>query len=1440
MLRRATSSAAKRQRPQIRHENSALGEGAGVTEGPIVVPGHNTFPAGGSAPPAVAPEGTSGEGGASVVHHGGAGAATTGGGAGVAGHAARVPLTVSADAASASSGHPPPGRVPPTRELPQTPRVSAGTDADAHGSWEFADGVRSAGVGEAAYFGASNGGAAAAAHPVSSPPSQPHSPARAAAPPHAVQFALHATPPGRPTRRSMEWGGEAGGEAQTAPMGGRQADARAEQPPAAGGYYAARIPAAGGSPRDESAPAAHPALTTVAGGRQRFHAHPAQAADTRASVVVGSLTQEQEPAALDSVISALTAAGRRQQTQRILRGAEGGRHGAGSGEGRREAPQTMHPRPGHPVDAYVDARDQAKFRDLNAVLRKLEYEWGFLLDDSFSPAALSLALLPGGTLRSELSEFTSLTSLIERSLQGTLDDHYDSFATAITVNHGVTSALGQSQEHIGAVREKLQGARDALGAKRQDLVQSWHRLQNVKEAMRVLALLEQLRSVPDELESLMSEKQFLRATQLLMRSLRLIQRDDLAEVGATADLRAYLRSQEHTLLEILIEELHHHLYLKSQYCDARWRPYRPGQEALPDVVSGAEYSAAPEVESSADAGPAKLARFLAHLRGRIAYAAPADQGADALLDDDARDGADAGAPPTASPEADSFLYMEMLLESLAQLGKIGYALEMVVQRLPFELHQLVDATIDEVDLRHDPHRHGGDAPRTDTRADSVFFASSSTLSRSFIESGGIRRSFSLMSGAQLAETRAAHFSATEFSALQRDMETMRDFFWTLFSKLDAVLQGHRVVQEVASMVFSRADLREGGTSAAGVTSLARGTNAADRADRAAADVGVASLGQVWNAMQSEVRSLLHDYLSEQTEAAASAKAVAPPLNDLLRTPRFERERAQPIFRMADAQPPRSAGAVRESEDTVTAALRMFVPGLVVPEAHATAYLQPGHMLHADETHLGAGHRLLVRPLPFIVAGLFGPALAFVARVQQVLPQDAAGEARGFGSFLDEFVQDRFLPVLEDKVQELVAKTTSATDAFSTQPLHRSPAQRPLVKSAAQMVALIDSLYGMLTTSPFHRESYARLILLALVEYYQRCNQRFRQLVCEDDDAHSPPTVLAAVWAQSPELHRCLHDALDADAASAHAAELRRTEARLERQAAEQLPQPLRRAQLLTSRRKHTALASLQYSVQWILAHLAQVSVSTNGGRTLPRESADLDLPLRADLAARYEEIPSMFRRLAEVILMTLRVELHLKTLYYLDLAVTEVSGTYLADAHSLEPDSHVVDLNAELSACQEIYKETLLPEHQSFLFDGLDVLMDAVLTAGVMRVRAVNRHGVTKMIRNILSLQQNLKNIVAAPGSISLEGSKHVWEMVSRAPEQWISTIGHVRLPLTFDEYKAVLDLCLGVAHSGAPDGGSTAPFALIPHAGTTSAHVSQQTYNEYLIELHAAVGSGA
>ena len=79
------------------------------------------------------------------------------------------------------------------------------------------------------------------------------------------------------------------------------------------------------------------------------------------------------------------------------------------------------------------------------------------------------------------------------------------------------------------------------------------------------------------------------------------------------------------------------------------------------------------------------------------------------------------------------------------------------------------------------------------------------------------------------------------------------------------------------------------------------------------------------------------------------------------------------------------------------------------------------------------------------------------------------------------------------------------------------------KASTHLMALINSLCVMLRSSPFHRENYSRLILGVVIQFYQRCSDRFQALTTTpagdgDQEVH---VALAAQWAQRSELQNCL-------------------------------------------------------------------------------------------------------------------------------------------------------------------------------------------------------------------------------------------------------------------------------------------------------------------------------
>ncbi|SJX62766.1 related to SEC8-protein transport protein [Sporisorium reilianum f. sp. reilianum] len=1300
---------------------------------------------------------------------------------------------------------------------------------------------------------------------------------------------------------------------------------------------------------------------------------------------LGSLTESNQPAALDSVLSALTSAGRKRQAARIMRGTSAEEESRRRRNEKKISETSQQLR--KPLTSYVDRNDPRAFQSINAVLRKVEAEWPFVANDHFNSVALALSMLDGSSLGASRFEFDQVKQLIETALQGTVDDHYESFATAITTHNSVLQSLTTAQTSVSGARRRLRDSREALGAKRADLVQMWQRSQAVKEALRLLDLVEHLKSVPDRLESLMAEKRFLESVNLLVRSLKTIDKPEVVEVGATNDLRAYLKGQEQAMLEILIEELHNHLYLKSYFCDDRWKGYTAGQDELPVVKFGSDYAditstteaGAPQLADSAQTSagssePLQLTRFLQSLRSRPTFdpnlasdipesalmtstksfsaltgelrsGSGANGAAFSAMDGGlhadlgGRPGGRYGAEFDQNPEADSFLYIEMLLESLSRLGKLGTALDIVSQRLAMEIHQLVDATIDEVDARNEPLRRFSVA----LRPESVLLASSSALARSFTES--MRTSRSSFNISTRPASTMLRISAGETLALQRDGETMRDLFWTLFSKLDAVLQGHRVVYEVAGMIASRAGFKD------------------ETASKKLSGVG--ALLQVWKPIQQEVRTLLHDYLMDD-EGANSARNAVISVNDVLRDHRFGRDRSKQLFKLPDAGVKRGVGKrevgpLQRHQAAVTQALKASVPGLVssIDGGGGLGGARPGNQIivassaaaaaavssstanaaisttggnggagrggRGVESFSGAGHRLLVKPDAFNVSVLFQPALAFVERVAAVMPSEAAGEtSRGFSAFLEEFVQDVFLPQLEDKVQTLFAGATSHSDSFAEDPasrhLGRTAASRPVVKSASNVIVLIDSLYSMLRTTPFHRESYSRLIVTTIIQYYQKCGERFRDLVsihAEEGEEHGAGEgkggqvggggaasgeakyALSSSWAQRPEMVACLAEMRDPATSTPRRLELMAQEARFELAYAKaRTAQPIAIHELTTSRKKLVALGCLQHSVEWFAANVGRLkpvvepsskggsktedvlrakrpkarlsvidALALNDGRALDEPASipttneadtgrsgdeELPLPLTPDLVARYPSLSAVYHALSSSLLFTLRLEIRLRIIAHLTTAISE--STYVITSTAIEPAPPIVDLNAELANLDDVLSETLPAASRAFALSGMSVLIDACLIGLVHSLKAVNRDGVTKLLRNMLAVQQNLKNILPA-AEVSFERCRRFYELLYaqtpaellRGMRRFQGAYRHERgsaqvKAVGFGELQAILLLALGVENTAASKPASAMSgdkLGLVqPNAGTLGlGDVSRQKLNEYLIELHEIAG---
>lgn len=239
----------------------------------------------------------------------------------------------------------------------------------------------------------------------------------------------------------------------------------------------------------------------------------------------------------------------------------------------------------------------------------------------------------------------------------------------------------------------------------------------------------ELRKVPDQLEALLASKHFVSAVELLNSATSTANRDDLLSIAALTDIRQYFKSQSIAIVEIIVEELHNHLYLKSPYSDSRWAVYTPGQTELPIVLCD-KYQ---DNDKTSNKKLSSMGRLpIDEFRSRETLL-------EGSIDVDDR-----------NPESDSFHYIQMLSQALDAMGKLPYAADLMLQRIPYEIYQSIERTISEVRLRHKTistqvTSHRDFLSRTDSEDDAS--------------------------------------------------EPLKDLLWTVFSKWDAILQCHCVLYE---------------------------------------------------------------------------------------------------------------------------------------------------------------------------------------------------------------------------------------------------------------------------------------------------------------------------------------------------------------------------------------------------------------------------------------------------------------------------------------------------------------------------------------------------------------------------------------------------------------------------------------------------------------------
>ncbi|KAJ2747979.1 exocyst subunit [Coemansia sp. BCRC 34301] len=991
----------------------------------------------------------------------------------------------------------------------------------------------------------------------------------------------------------------------------------------------------------------------------------------------------------------------------------------------------------------------------------------------FNPVSLALQMMDSSSLGKSYEEFCYYYNQLNDSLDGIVNEYYGGFNNSILTFSGLHDKIQDASGSVNHVKRNLQKVRRMILEERGSLDQLYTKSNQLGAIVSILNRFEEVKRLPEELAGYAREKKFLTAASKLVQDMQFVFDPELNPIEALSGLRQQLEKEKSDLLRLIIDELHNHIYLKSPYCERKM-----GIEDEDDGIgSGPATGLGADESGGGGGGPGQKSL------GRGADGPGRQRAKGARKAKRALDNSD-----QSNPEADSFSYVEMLIESLVALDNTTEAMQEVKSSINVELSRLIDGVINEVEERN--------------RA--------------------------LIYKSKVADQQ------DDAIAQDTDREVLFDFTRILFARLETVVEYHDYVLDVVNSLDRRE--RYSLSPSANVTN--------DRARR----TRPYTIGDVWSAIKAEILALLKDYLiPAETRAidithgvggaAVTAGGVKPGTRDLFHIERIGEvaDTVESLYLQIDNQfQDLTVSVAGKKRDT-------SVPAVIDEYADHQHSLRHKRLVESNIEHapvmLNMALSFTKRVAPLLGSAAHSSPSALSPSVRRSMvgempifnpmsPNQAMSPSeQDADEYLQAFFKKVFLPRTEAYAMQLFDAVTSASDAFDVD-LNTYFNGRPIFRSAAAIVPLLHSFGHLLNDlHSFRGENWGILLQLSN-KYYEKCWALFRDTIRSPDNQ----VYTSAKWSETPDMLQLFSRKLKQVGSRSRSDLGADMDKEICLEEALKTERSLHLTELIFDVKRLVCAAQLHQTLEWLLVQLNKVAADR------AKVLSGFDSTTAAALLKRHEvdkvKVVSRYHTLSTQCLMTLRTEVRAHCTYYLDLATRE--GSYNLDSDALEPDQYIQALNADISAIEEKMENCLPADRLNLVFGGISVLMAHILIANTRYIRHFNDAGSRKMVRNILALQQNLTNI-ALPEESGLDKARRFYELYDLGTDGILKHIAEHGAAFSFDNYRRLIDFIYSGSNTGGLGAGRAANLTEAQRSEQYEKHIGQ--LRELLSQAQSAPG---
>lgn len=983
--------------------------------------------------------------------------------------------------------------------------------------------------------------------------------------------------------------------------------------------------------------------------------------------------------------------------------------------------------------------------------------------------------------------------------------HHQDLTQVMSAFTAITTRLNTSKEKLSSVRGRLVGCQSLLNCKLDELKRLWIESVENKHILELLDQVEQLTKVPEEITNFMNRKHYLHATKLLVKSVASLE-SGLKKVDALSDVKHDLMGKKEELYNILLDDLHRHVYVKSTAETLGQIKIKNERKDINSPTGGTFIPGHARNKSS----DLNLGRNRSRTREQVI---------------EIKEPIEEDINPDNDPEEDSSKFISIIVECLSILHRVPDAIESIKDRADKELGNIVKRTGRE--LLGTVTTAAANAPSSNVMTASSVSTSGtvpSVLRASLILSDPEHRSHLLNDlflslFAQFRQVVAFHETIlipnlkriesksggtiVSESGTNLRVYTMED----IWAKIQAVLE-----------VIADFCLDIGGT-AAPTTAMTTST-ALDKSTNSMmqSDLTTSFLGSSSSAISNV--SDLNSYFARKNRVNLSVASS------------FARNKRVPLFRFDSSSHAMSLNAYLQEQKEV-----------MREKAELT-----GESL--DSIDISETERYIVcPPAPENLVIMFSPLMTFIQEIDTQLHLDA-GQHCPLHSYVTRSAQVFLKHVNLDleRIMDLSSKSleswrvVSDPEALMSVSSHSmsmsqsdyqpqnsrnldrmitssgsktssaSANVRPLLQSVLLIDRCIQDLRNLMKCLPLFADDFLSLIVNLLSSYVQQVTLVYKSIIQPDSsDGHhhhqgtassaSDKRIISASWAKDDDISRLLKSlpnwlilekvkknptmkslaslgsslSFDEFPEEVRLRNMKESEILTSNLASDTL---IPSHEILSDLNQLKILALLQESLEWLGFRIQDLErglpKSTPGDQFLspndqpPSRRSTTEATLSDVSVATLNTLSRELEDLAETCLLVLHLEVRVHCFYYL-LPVAN-SGNFAPTLDSQEADQDVIKLNKDLSAIDEALSSTLQSWKLRYIFEGVGHLVSTILINSATTIKKINENGVKKMCRNIFSIQQNLTSITMSR-EVALDYSRQFYELFYVNPEEILSQL---------------------------------------------------------------------